>query len=554
MKLLSGIKEKFASQTKKKKIITLLVAAVAVVGVVSFVKGQFFKKEIPLTSGEIRTTTLEKGSLSKTISVSGTVKSTTVVNVTTALTAKVKEIMVKVGDTVKKGDIIAKLDSTDIFKEISDIKSKLTDTKKSAQEAYDSAKVNADRSYDAAVAMEKEMENAKKARDAAYAPYKKALDSIALYQTSFDKAFALQQEKGIALNNASADKILKDEAYAKADAAHQKAVAEGAEQSVIDKLLAEKTTAQTNKTNAENALNSAKTAYTEAETAATKAKAELDSAKATANFTGLEATYSAAVAAAEQKRTTLDGLEKAYEANRDALAAAKKTLDNANNPKELEELYKKLNECTIKADASGIITAINATVGSAINTGVLAVIQDTDSLVISTSFKEYDIPNVKIGQKVSIKSDATGEKVITGRISQVSPTASSAQSGDVSFLAEITVDTPDSGLLIGMNAKADVILEQVTNAYIVPFDAVGTDMSGKKVVYVQQGTSFAPMEVTTGLANDYYIEIKGAGLNDGMVIRSSASEAGANMMAGTGDMMSAAGGSTQMSSGAAMVG
>ncbi|MEI3013733.1 MAG: hypothetical protein V8T36_02630 [Ruthenibacterium lactatiformans] len=63
--------------------------------------------------------------------------------------------------------------------------------------------------------------------------------------------------------------------------------------------------------------------------------------------------------------------------------------------------------------------------------------------------------------------------------------------------------TEDTGLLIGMNAKLNIILSTTDNVFAVPFDAVGTDENGGSVVYVKTGgsggeTAFTPVPVTTG--------------------------------------------------------
>ena len=84
-------------------------------------------------------------------------------------------------------------------------------------------------------------------------------------------------------------------------------------------------------------------------------------------------------------------------------------------------------------------------VGSAINQGTIATIQDTQHLKVAVTIDEDDIKKVAVGQKAVIKSDATGDEEIAGTVTQVSVTA--GQSGG--FSAEITVDNTDSGLLVG---------------------------------------------------------------------------------------------------------
>ncbi|MFQ9681195.1 MAG: hypothetical protein ACLRZH_14910 [Ruthenibacterium lactatiformans] len=90
----------------------------------------------------------------------------------------------------------------------------------------------------------------------------------------------------------------------------------------------------------------------------------------------------------------------------------------------------------------------------------------------------------------------------------------------------MTVTGKDSGLLIGLSAKVEIILSQVTDVYAVPYDAVGTDENGGSVVYARSGgeTEFTAIPVETGMETDYYIEISGEGLSDGMEVKTSAND------------------------------
>lgn len=63
-------------------------------------------------------TTLKKTSLQDSISISGTIQSKTSENVYTTLNYPVKQISVKVGDTVKAGDVLAVLDTSSIEKDV----------------------------------------------------------------------------------------------------------------------------------------------------------------------------------------------------------------------------------------------------------------------------------------------------------------------------------------------------------------------------------------------------------------------------------------------------
>ena len=100
----------------------LLVVLIAAVLVLRAVLGG--KKAAGSTYQFVRTSTLQKTSLTDSVSVNGTVKSGYEASVTVADSAKlykVSEVKVAVGDTVKKGDVIATLDTSDLEKQIESV-------------------------------------------------------------------------------------------------------------------------------------------------------------------------------------------------------------------------------------------------------------------------------------------------------------------------------------------------------------------------------------------------------------------------------------------------
>ena len=124
----------------KKLTALLLVVLIAAVLVLRAVLGG--KKAAGSTYQFVRTSTLQKTSLTDSVSVNGTVKSGYEASVTVADSAKlykVSEVKVAVGDTVKKGDVIATLDTSDREKQIESAEESYGDTLKSAQTSYDRA-------------------------------------------------------------------------------------------------------------------------------------------------------------------------------------------------------------------------------------------------------------------------------------------------------------------------------------------------------------------------------------------------------------------------------
>lgn len=549
--LLPHIKYKL---TKTRIILLCAVAAVSLSCFALLGKGKDNQTGGMIVPKGTRTTVLQSGTISDSVTVTGTVQSTDTVNVTTTVSnTKVSEILVQVGDSVQKGDTIIKLDTGTILEKIEEVKEKLSISAKKAQENYTAAQDALEKAKTDARYAEDALYIAQSARDTAKTNFNLAVNAVANERSKYSRALSALTSAENDFNKARAEwKALSDEyTLAQENLTNAERVLAEAENALANSFREERETASENRDNALAAYNSAREVYdfvsaqygdtasqssiyqkyinaqTEYETAKTEesaAASALESAKTATNYNRLETDYKSAETAYENARKNLDTLEDAYTKAEDAFDTAKENLENANTSDELEELYEQYSRCIIKAETSGTITRINTSVGSVAN-GTLAVIQDTYNLKISTSFRESDVQNIKIGMKCVITSDANDEK-LSGYVSQISPTAATGNmaSSDVSFSAEITIDGTDHGLLIGMNAKARVILSQKDNVFVVPYDAVGENENGEKVVYVQKGDDFEPVVVTTGMETDYYIEISSQELSEGMVIRSFADE------------------------------
>ena len=190
--------------TKKR---VLLVSAVLAAAALGFGVWRFLRPAggaLPAMADAVRTTRLEKTTLSESITVTGTVESGSVANVTTSLSYPVKEIFVQVGDTVSEGDVICTLDSSDLEEQLAKRQEALAESRETAQKNYDKAV----ESYNSAAAKQTEAYNAYASAASALetarnTEYLNAANSVSSYQSAYDAALTAEQEAGAALNNAN---------------------------------------------------------------------------------------------------------------------------------------------------------------------------------------------------------------------------------------------------------------------------------------------------------------------------------------------------------------
>lgn len=298
--------------------------------------------------------------------------------------------------------------------------------------------------------------------------------------------------------------------------------------------------AQTGVASAEAQLDAAKDArngstLTQLEQGIDSARRSVDSAELQEDIAKAQqsAAQQSADTAKQQQAATENAIQQQLDTLKDNLIGSQISAQATQSQEiAIQSLQKNLDDATITAPVSGVVTAVYAEVGEPGN-GLLFVIEDTNALKVTTNIREYDIGSIEVGMPVIIKSDATGDKEISGTVTYIAPAANKTEAGNtltadnstVEFEAEVQVNDPDSGLRIGMNTRLTVLLEERDNVYGVPYDAVVEKADGSEVVYAVEPSSekegsyvVTEVPVTTGLETDFYIEVSGDGITDGLAI------------------------------------
>lgn len=169
--------------------------------------------------------------------------------------------------------------------------------------------------------------------------------------------------------------------------------------------------------------------------------------------------------------------------------------------RQLEEEEDRLDDYVITAPISGTVTKVNVEENNSFAGGDLVTIQDCSTLYVSTEIDEYDIPNIKLGQKVKLKTDATREDELDGVIDEIAATATAAapqaqsnSGNNATYAVKVKILTPDERLKLGMTAKLSIITNEIQNVLTVPYDAVVDLGDGQFVVYTLDEASLAKLE------------------------------------------------------------
>ena len=341
----------------------------------------------------VNTESLSKADIQEKLSVSGPVSGTQSQHVTSALHAKVKEILVKEGDKVTEGQLIAKLDTKDV------------------EEALEAAKTQVDLA-------KANKEDAQKNAKAEYAKV----------QTAYNNALLDFQRKSSLLESGD---ISQSE-------------------------------------------------YEQAESALKDAKASLGSFKVSGGNVQVSESYDLQIKSAEE------GLKKAQSA---------------------------VDSAEIKAPISGTITRVNVEAGQFADNlqdgKPMFTVENLDQLELSISVSEYSIGKLSLGQKAIISADILGEDKLEGEVSSISPTgeAKGGNSAERVIPIKIKIDGDKKGLLSGITAKADIVLSEAKDVFVVPLSAVITGEDGSsQMAFVEDGKIHI-VPVKTGVESDVSVEV-----------------------------------------------
>lgn len=162
------------------------------------------------------------------------------------------------------------------------------------------------------------------------------------------------------------------------------------------------------------------------------------------------------------------------------------SLEDAQNS--LANKEKSLEDYTITSPIDGTVIVKSYKAGDKITSGssstTLCTIYDLSYLTMEMDIDELDISEVSVGQAVTITADAVSGKTFSGTVTNISMKGTTT-SGVTAY--PVTVQINDTtGLLPGMNVDAEIAVKTATNVLGIPVDAV---TRGDKVLVQKSTTS-----------------------------------------------------------------
>lgn len=522
----------------RKKIIIISIILVIVI-IVGAILGRRPKANTPAMERSTTVTkTLTKQTLTNSISVTGTLASAESKSVSVDLNnIEITEMNVAVGDIVKKGDVICTFDSSDIETELA-----------KAKESLSTATIKSNMSLENA---ERNLENAEYTRDveasrqaekvsSAYDEYLESVNSEDEAEEAYISAKNAMDTAATKVETTRSARKKALNAFNEALASYQSTVSGNGEAIIGNDITIDTDFASLIASAASEEL---KQIYTELQTLQaayfTKneayTKAQSTYATTQKNYNSAEAALTKATEEVENKlnsyTTTKQSADDSSRNNNNSVISQQNNLTSAqldaatatDSQEETVENYEtQLENCTLVAPMDGVITSLNFASGDTYTGGELLVIQDNSNFIVSATVDQYDISDIAKDMKAVIKTDTTEDLEMNGTVTFVSPTPQTAGnigSSSTNYPLEITIEDASERLRIGMTAKVSIILESAEDVFAVPYDCIQTSVNGSSYIEVSDSSGETKnINVTCGMETDYYVEISGDELTEGMQV------------------------------------
>jgi HlyD family secretion protein len=423
-------------------------------------------------AGLMPTVRVERGSVELTVSADGILKPLTTVVVKSYAGGRVDVLAVDVGDRVKPGDLIAKIDPTDSLTtydqaradlNAAEAKLKQTQDQSNAQPALTRAAIaQAEAGYDSAVKDLQRLQQATQPQTSAQAraTLDKARASLDIAEKELTRAQGLKTEGFVA-------------------------------QSEVDSAISKRDLAKAELASAQERWD----------TLQQELKADLEAA---------QAKVAQARAAVDNAKTNAvqDRLKQAEVVSAQAQVA--RTQASLVNAKTM------LDYTTIRAPRAGVILTKLVEQGTIITSGRSSVSAGTDivelgdlsKMFVEVSVDESDVGKVRLKQPVGIQVEAFPDTTFRGMVTRINPQASTS-SNITTVLVTVQIANPAALLKPGMTASCDFMVDKADNTLYLPSRAV-RDVEGKHMVTVLQGGEPVDVPVEIGLVgNDRTGIVKG---------------------------------------------
>ena len=458
----------------------------------------------------------QMGELTSDTTYIGTVEPQQQVYVMPKLSGTVTQVNYKVGDTVKEGDVLFKIDDEAYQVQMD-----------SAQAAYNTAQAGAT----AATSGARDLQNYQ--TEEQIRQLQKNLNDT--YESKDDMEDSLDElrEQGKAANaqvaslQSDVDTLSQNLGVQKQDLAAKQTAMNEAKADYDSKTASSSTATEEEKKAAEAAYNTAKTEYDAAAAAVTATSSQLALAKQ--GLSAAQAGVNTINSGKTQLKSGIDQIETSQDTLTDSLNTAKQAYSITQNevyPQTdatytaqlnqaavgIESAQMQLDYCTVTAPISGVIEAINVEKeGMAAAGNVAYIMSNKDSMTVTFDVAEAAKNTLNIGDHVTVERNG---QTFDGSITEIGTMAGQQTK---LFRVKATVTGAGDALPNGVSVKVSATTEKEDNKMLIPFDSLYFS-GGDAYVYCVEDNKLVRTSVTVGLMDDEHAVIEDGLTTDSLVV------------------------------------
>jgi HlyD family secretion protein len=197
----------------------------------------------------------------------------------------------------------------------------------------------------------------------------------------------------------------------------------------------------------------------------------------------------------------------------------------------LEQARLRASRAELAAPFDGVVAVVNAKAGEPTGAAPAFVLLDLSRFHLDVAVDEVDVAKLAVGQAASVTTDALSSIILSGKVDRIAPTAT-VVGGVVNYSVRLVLDLSDAPLRSGMSATAEIVVAEVKNVLLVPNWAIRRDRrTGQAYASLKAGEELKEVEIETGLRGEAYTEVT-SGVKEGDIAAVSTAREQLNLLGG----------------------
>ena len=450
----------------------------------------------------VTTAPVEVRDIVTTISVVGDISAVSEQRIAPRITGRLLELLVNEGDSVKAGQLIARIDGSDIAQQIARAQAQLNETERRVEQATLAAKPAATNTKEVLA----QQKNAQKVADATLRQAERNAElTVGTARSAVADAQARVDAADASVATAKAAKTSADANLTNA-ITRQKRVASlntrgFLSSQELDNASTDVKVREANLAAASSNVDAALSNLRSAQALLLQAQKQLDlaDAKSKTDIEVAKATYDSSlsqVRAADANMIQAKVAQQNIKALEGTRAAARAALD---------ALIQQQSQLSLIAATDGIISQRLADPGTMLTAGTpVVVIQSSGAIQLDCLVDPDTATKLRIGAMVEVSTSDDDKQTIPGRIDVILP---SADAGSRQLRVRVVITNPPTTLRAGGFARVTFETGRVNGAIVVPREAIKRTKQGTVVAVVDAEGNVSVRDVQAGAEDAKGIQI-----------------------------------------------